>query len=231
VCTQTRSRGQRSGARCSSRVSVLEPRPGFAVPRHRESLSAGPNHWFVGGRSGLSCPHHRGPSTRQFGSVGRAYHRTGRFRGTGMERRTGWCFSASAFGASTPRIDGGGLHREVDQSWVSRIVSTGLTDAAAARGEALDLTWSQRMSPLPPLIRIDHVLTGLGVVVTSIHTRPGSGSDHRDLLATVALLAPDLLAPKSVRSTDQGSSLGRTSRRTREPRRLSMSSTRRRLRY
>lgn len=91
---------------------------------------------------------------------------------------------------------------DFNATWTNRgfraILSTGLTDAAAARGEALDMTWSQDMSPLPPLIRIDHVLTGPGVVVTSIHTQPGPGSDHRDLLATVAVLAPDLVTEPAV---------------------------------
>jgi endonuclease/exonuclease/phosphatase (EEP) superfamily protein YafD len=66
------------------------------------------------------------------------------------------------------------------------ILDTGLTDAAAARGRAFDMTWSQTKRPLPPLVRIDHVLTGPGVAVTAIHSDVGAGSDHRDLLATVA---------------------------------------------
>jgi endonuclease/exonuclease/phosphatase (EEP) superfamily protein YafD len=81
---------------------------------------------------------------------------------------------------------------DFNATWGNRgfraILSTGLVDGAAARGDALDMTWSQLSSPLPPLIRIDHVLTGPGVVVTTIHSRPGPGSDHRALLATVALL-------------------------------------------
>jgi endonuclease/exonuclease/phosphatase (EEP) superfamily protein YafD len=66
------------------------------------------------------------------------------------------------------------------------ILDTGLTDGAAARGRPFDMTWSQTKHPLPPLVRIDHVLTGPGVAVTTIHTDVGVGSDHRDLLATVA---------------------------------------------
>jgi len=66
------------------------------------------------------------------------------------------------------------------------ILDTGMTDGAAARGRALDMTWSQTMRPLPPLVRIDHVLTGPGVAVTRIVTGVGQGSDHRDLMATVA---------------------------------------------
>lgn len=81
---------------------------------------------------------------------------------------------------------------DFNATWTNRgfraILSTGLTDAAAARGDDLAMTWSQLMAPVPPLIRIDHVLTGPGVIVTSIHTESGPGSDHRDLLATVVLL-------------------------------------------
>jgi endonuclease/exonuclease/phosphatase (EEP) superfamily protein YafD len=67
------------------------------------------------------------------------------------------------------------------------ILDTGMTDAAAARGRALDMTWSQMMTPLPPLVRIDHVLTGPGLAVTQIRTATGPGSDHRDLVATLAI--------------------------------------------
>ncbi len=66
------------------------------------------------------------------------------------------------------------------------ILDDGMTDGAAARGRALDMTWSQLHHPLPPFVRIDHVLTGPGVAVTTIRTGAGVGSDHRDLMATVA---------------------------------------------
>ncbi len=66
------------------------------------------------------------------------------------------------------------------------ILDEGMTDGAAARGQALDMTWSQLYHPLPPFVRIDHVLTGPGVAVTTIRTDDGVGSDHRDLIATVA---------------------------------------------
>ena len=66
------------------------------------------------------------------------------------------------------------------------ILDEGMTDGAAARGQALDMTWSQLYHPLPPFVRIDHVLTGPGVAVTKIRTDAGVGSDHRDVMATVA---------------------------------------------
>jgi endonuclease/exonuclease/phosphatase (EEP) superfamily protein YafD len=70
------------------------------------------------------------------------------------------------------------------------ILGTGMTDGAAARGKAFDMTWSQTLPLLPPVARIDHVLTGPGVAVTGIRTETGPGSDHRDLVATVAIRRP-----------------------------------------
>ena len=79
---------------------------------------------------------------------------------------------------------------DFNATWGSRgfraILSTGLTDAAAARADPFAFTWSQDLPILPPIIRIDHVLTGGPVTVTEIQTHPGPGSDHRDITATVA---------------------------------------------
>jgi endonuclease/exonuclease/phosphatase (EEP) superfamily protein YafD len=80
---------------------------------------------------------------------------------------------------------------DFNATWGNRgfraILSTGLTDAAAARGQPFDFTWTQRLPLLPPLIRIDHVLTGGDVTVTNINSHEGPGSGHRDLTATVAV--------------------------------------------
>jgi endonuclease/exonuclease/phosphatase (EEP) superfamily protein YafD len=79
---------------------------------------------------------------------------------------------------------------DFNATWDSRgfraILDAGVTDAAAARGRAFDMTWSQMVPLLPPLVRIDHVLTGPSLAVTHIRTGEGPGSDHRDLIATVA---------------------------------------------
>ncbi len=80
---------------------------------------------------------------------------------------------------------------DFNASWGNRgfraILATGLTDAAAARGKPFDFTWSQELPLLPPLIRIDHVLTAGDLTVTTITTHPGPGSEHRDITATVAI--------------------------------------------
>jgi endonuclease/exonuclease/phosphatase (EEP) superfamily protein YafD len=66
------------------------------------------------------------------------------------------------------------------------ILRAGLVDAAAARGHALDMTWPQ-VPVVPPLVRIDHVLSTRSVAVTEIATEPGPGSQHRALVATLSL--------------------------------------------
>ena len=83
---------------------------------------------------------------------------------------------------------------DFNATWGNRgfraILSTGLTDAAAARGQPFAFTYNQLLSPLPPFIRIDHVLTGGDLTVTSILTHNGPGSDHRDITASVAIGGP-----------------------------------------
>ncbi len=80
---------------------------------------------------------------------------------------------------------------DFNATWGNRafrnILATGMTDGAAARGHDFDMTWSQTKPVIPPLVRIDHVLTGSGVTVTQIQSGPGPGSDHRDLHATIAI--------------------------------------------
>ncbi len=71
-----------------------------------------------------------------------------------------------------------------------QILGDGMTDAAAARGKPFDMTWSQTKPVIPPIVRIDHILTGPAVAVTQIRTDVGPGSDHRDLIATVAFDKP-----------------------------------------
>ena len=67
-----------------------------------------------------------------------------------------------------------------------QILAAGMTDGAAARARPFEMTWSQTKPIIPPVVRIDHVLTGPGVEVTTIATGNGPGSDHRDVQATVA---------------------------------------------
>jgi endonuclease/exonuclease/phosphatase (EEP) superfamily protein YafD len=71
-------------------------------------------------------------------------------------------------------------------SGFAALLHDGLTDGAAARGEAADMTWPNG-AVVPPSVRIDHVLTGARLAVTQIAAKPGFGSDHRYLVATIAI--------------------------------------------
>jgi endonuclease/exonuclease/phosphatase (EEP) superfamily protein YafD len=79
---------------------------------------------------------------------------------------------------------------DFNATWNNRefaaLMNDGLTDSAAARGKALDMTWPNG-ALVPPFVRIDHVLTGAHLAVTAIATGPGFGSDHRYVAATVAI--------------------------------------------
>lgn len=79
---------------------------------------------------------------------------------------------------------------DFNATWGNRgfvaLLHQGLTDGAAARGKASDMTWPNG-AIVPPFARIDHVLTGARLAVTEIAAKPGFGSDHRYLIATVAI--------------------------------------------
>jgi endonuclease/exonuclease/phosphatase (EEP) superfamily protein YafD len=73
-----------------------------------------------------------------------------------------------------------------DNRGFAALLHDGLTDGAAARGQATEMTWPNG-AVIPPFVRIDHVLTGANLAVTQIAAKPGFGSDHRYVLATVAI--------------------------------------------
>ena len=79
---------------------------------------------------------------------------------------------------------------DFNATWGNRgfaaLLHDGLTDGAAARGEAVGMTWPNG-AVVPPFVRIDHVLTGARLAVTQIAAMPGFGSDHLYLVATIAI--------------------------------------------
>ena len=103
-----------------------------------------------------------------------------------------WTAALAAVGQSV-RASGTGdmlMVGDFNATWDNRgfaaLLHDGLTDAAAARGKALDMTWPNG-AVVPPFVRIDHLLTGTRLAATAIATGPGFGSDHRYLTATVAI--------------------------------------------
>jgi endonuclease/exonuclease/phosphatase (EEP) superfamily protein YafD len=80
---------------------------------------------------------------------------------------------------------------DFNATWGNRgfvtLLGDGLTDGAAARGQALDMTWPDG-APVPPFVRIDHVLTGANLAVVKIASGSGFGRrSHHYLTAEVAV--------------------------------------------
>ena len=93
--------------------------------------------------------------------------------------------AAAVRGESLPVLVAGDFNATWGHKAFRRVLDVGLTDAAAARGRPLQMTWMNGRL-VPPLMRIDHVLTGAGLTVTTIRSGRGQGSDHRPLVADVA---------------------------------------------
>lgn len=93
---------------------------------------------------------------------------------------------AAAVGSeSSPVLVGGDFNATWGHKAFRRVLDVGLTDAAAARGRPFQMTWMNGRL-VPPVMRIDHVLTGPGLTVTTIRSGRGESSDHLPLVADVA---------------------------------------------
>jgi endonuclease/exonuclease/phosphatase (EEP) superfamily protein YafD len=68
-----------------------------------------------------------------------------------------------------------------------RLLSFGLADAHERRGRGWAATWPRGRWPLPPLMRLDHVLVTPDVGVRSVKEGVGQGSDHRPVVAELVL--------------------------------------------
>jgi endonuclease/exonuclease/phosphatase (EEP) superfamily protein YafD len=94
---------------------------------------------------------------------------------------------------------------DFNATWGNRnfqnILVAGLADGAATHGKPFLMTWPQRLR-WPPLIRIDHVLTGQELEVLSMHTGHGPGSDHRYLATTIAVKKGNQLPVKDGSRSD-----------------------------
>jgi len=85
-----------------------------------------------------------------------------------------------------PMIVGGDFNATPDTVQFRDILDAGFADAADQAGAGYTRTYPANRS-FPPLIAIDHVLARGGPVATDVRTIPVKRSDHRALLAAVAL--------------------------------------------
>ncbi|WP_144122479.1 endonuclease/exonuclease/phosphatase family protein [Catellatospora sichuanensis] len=82
----------------------------------------------------------------------------------------------------------GDFNATLDQTPMRELLAAGLTDTHAELGRGWARTWPVGMTLLPPLVQIDHVLHGSGLAGVSVGERTVPGTDHRAVVAVLALL-------------------------------------------
>jgi endonuclease/exonuclease/phosphatase family metal-dependent hydrolase len=68
-----------------------------------------------------------------------------------------------------------------------RLLRHRLADVHERRGRGWATTWPRDRWPLPPLMRLDHVLVSPDIWVRSVREGLGQGSDHRPIIAELVL--------------------------------------------
>lgn len=82
----------------------------------------------------------------------------------------------------------GDFNATTDHDGFRRLLASGLVDGHQEAGEGFGATWPVGDPNVPwPVLRIDHVLAGEGLAVTSLVTEDLAHSDHRLLVADVAV--------------------------------------------
>jgi endonuclease/exonuclease/phosphatase (EEP) superfamily protein YafD len=92
---------------------------------------------------------------------------------------------ADADGTGSLRILAGDFNATLDHRELRRLLDRGWTDAADAVGQGLHPTWP--VGRRAPPITIDHVLVGPGIGVRAFSVHDVPGSDHRAVIARLAL--------------------------------------------
>lgn len=104
-----------------------------------------------------------------------------------------WWVDLAAEPPATPdgplRILAGDFNATLDHAPLRDLLDTGYVDAADAVGAGLIGTWGPYDGDLIPPVTIDHVLVDRRIAVRHLAVLPLSGSDHRPVLATLALPA------------------------------------------
>ncbi|MFD5136367.1 endonuclease/exonuclease/phosphatase family protein [Streptomyces sp. NPDC058378] len=82
----------------------------------------------------------------------------------------------------------GDFNASLDHSPMRKLLSAGLTDTHAELGRGWARTWPVGHALVPPLVQLDHVLHGSGLAGVSVGEHTVPGTDHRAVVAVLALL-------------------------------------------
>lgn len=117
-----------------------------------------------------------------------------------VRRSTGWAVDHQRLRDAVADIDGpvvvaGDLNATPDHTPYRALLDVGLVDAVDATNGGWQPTWpadgqwSWLGLPVPPLVRIDHVLVGQGVRAYDVRAVTVAGTDHRAVIAVLATRA------------------------------------------
>jgi endonuclease/exonuclease/phosphatase (EEP) superfamily protein YafD len=87
-----------------------------------------------------------------------------------------------------PRVVAGDLNATSGHRPFRELLGAGLRDAHVERGRWWAATWPRDRWWSPPMARLDHVLVSPEVAVVDVREGTGRGSDHRPVVADLALL-------------------------------------------
>ncbi|MEZ3181847.1 endonuclease/exonuclease/phosphatase family protein [Streptomyces pimonensis] len=82
----------------------------------------------------------------------------------------------------------GDFNASLDHAPMRELLAAGLTDTHAELGHGWARTWPVGHPLVPPLVQLDHVLHGSGLVGVSVGEHTVPGTDHRAVVAVLALL-------------------------------------------
>ncbi|MEV7341955.1 endonuclease/exonuclease/phosphatase family protein [Streptomyces sp. NPDC093544] len=82
----------------------------------------------------------------------------------------------------------GDFNASLDHAPMRRLLAAGLTDTHAELGHGWPRTWPVGLPVVPPMVQLDHVLHGSGLAAVSVGERTLPGTDHRAVVAVLALL-------------------------------------------
>ncbi|QWT24319.1 endonuclease/exonuclease/phosphatase family protein [Subtercola sp. PAMC28395] len=86
-----------------------------------------------------------------------------------------------------PIVFAGDFNATLDHAPLESLVSGDLRDAFRVAGSGVGLTWPRWDLPIPPLMRLDHVIVSPGITVVSVNDELSVGSDHRHLVVELGL--------------------------------------------
>lgn len=81
----------------------------------------------------------------------------------------------------------GDFNASLDHAPMRSLLAAGLTDTHAELGRGWARTWPAGQALLPPLVQLDHVLHGPGLTGVSVGERTLPGTDHRAVVAVLAV--------------------------------------------